>query len=151
MANVIKWETTPNSRGNVMTDTELSALANGAVSAASPAYDNTTNLDTWGRFQLVVDFVSAPTSGGNVVVYAVYALDGSNYATTTTTVAELGSLQYLTTIVVPANSAALRIDSPRFVLEPSLMKFILYNNTGQVFPTSASSVLKLFTFNDEIQ
>src|SRR5262245_28449983 len=130
-ASVVKWEATWNSRGNVMSDTELSALANNAVSSASPEYDNSTNLDQYARLQLDVDFVSAPSAGGFVNVYIAQALDGTNYTNATTVAADVGQFQFICSIFVPAVTAAIKVVSSMFTLPPGKMKFVLENKSGQ--------------------
>lgn len=151
--SAVKWEDTWSSEGNVMTDTELSALANNAVSAASPAYDNAAagKFDQYALFELNVDFVSAPSAGAYVNVYAIMAPDGTNYGTTSTVAADVGQMRLVCSIFLPAITAAFRVHSPICLLPPGLMKFVLENKSGQAFPTSASSTLKLFTTSDESQ
>lgn len=149
--SAVLWDATWTSEGNVMTDTELSALANSAISAASPAYDNSSKLKQYGILELNVDFVSAPSAGGYVNVYAILAPDGTNYGTTSTVAADVGQMRFIDSIFLPAVTPAVRLHSKLFTLMPGLMKFVLENRSGQAFPTSASSTLKLFTVADESQ
>lgn len=151
--SAVEWKDTWSSEGNVMTDTELSALANQAVSAASPAYDNAAvgKFDQYGMLELNVDFVSAPSTGAYVNVYVIMAPDGTNYGTTSTVAADVGQMRFICSIFLPAITAAFRVHSPIFLLPPGLMKFVLENKSGQAFPTSASTTLKLFTTADESQ
>jgi hypothetical protein len=60
-------------------------------------------------------------------------------------------MRHLGSIFLPAVTAAIRVHSPLMTLPPGLMKFVLENKSGQAFPTSASSTVKLYTVNDEAQ
>lgn len=148
--SAVKWETIV-AEGNVMTDTELSALANNAVSPVSSAYDNSSKRDQYFILELNVDFVSAPSAGGYVNVYAAIAPDGTNYGSSSTVAADVGQFWLVTSIFVPAITAAIRVHSRIVVLPPTLIKFALENKSGQVFPTTASTTLKLYSVNDESQ
>lgn len=140
----IKWEAF-SSRGSLLT-TQLDALAAGSRSAVSTELDNATSLDQYAKAELTVDFVSAPTAGGFVSLYAVTAPDGTNYEDGSDTV-DPGTRRWLCDIPVRADTAAQRLTSPIFPLEPAKTKLLLVNNTDQPFPAS-DSVLKLFTAND---
>ena len=114
--------------------TELNALANGALSAASTAIDNTTNLDLYHDLTLVVAAQgSARSAGATVSVYLTPALDGTNYDDVNATTAELVA-------VFPLDAAttarqATRRDVP---IPPGLFKYFVVNNTGQAFAASGS-------------
>lgn len=142
MANVIKWEAAWNSEGNVLT-TELNALSDAGLSAAGTEVDNSTNLDQYGKLELTVDFVSAPSAGAFCDIYMITAPDGTNYEDT-----NVGNK--VTSIPVAASTAAQRLTSRMFPLQPSKCKFLLENRTGQPFPATGS-ILKLYSTNDEVQ
>lgn len=148
MANAIKWEAAPNSRGNVLS-TELNALASGSRTAAGGAIDNSANLDKYGYLELNVDFVSAPSAGAYCVVYMLMSLDGTNYADGSGSV-DPGADAMCITIPILASTAAQNKQVGPISLPPSKVKFILENQTGQAFPATGST-LELFTSNDEIQ
>lgn len=148
MANAILWQGAPSSRGNVLA-TELNSLANGSRTNAGQEIDNSVNLDKYGYLELDVTFGSAPSADGFVAVYLVTALDGTNYASGSSTVAP-GVDAWVINIPVNAVTSAQNKQVGPIVLPPTKLKFLLENKTGQAFPSSGS-LLKLFTANDEIQ
>lgn len=143
----IKWSAAFTDRSTVLT-TELNALANGSRTAAGTEISNQTNLDEFGKFELSVDFVSAPSAGAYVNVYMVTAPDATNYDDGSATV-DPGQHTLIATIPVRADTAAQRLMSPLFMLIPAKTKFILENKTGQAFPASGST-LKLYTANEAV-
>jgi hypothetical protein len=160
MANVINWQgdwtaraTSGNSGSDVMTDTELSAVADNGVTIASPAFNNASNGDTYGEFWLDVDFVASPTSQvGFVNIYAILSRDGGvTYSYVPTVSTDLGAAVYLATIKLPASTAAISVPSNGFSVPPGFQKFIAWNKAGTPFPTGAGMKLKLYVNNDELQ
>lgn len=148
MPSAILWLGAPTSRGNVLA-TELNALANGSRTNAGTEIDNSVNLDKYGFLELDVTFGSAPNADGYVAIYVVTALDGTNYATGSSTAAPGADTWVINIPVNAVNTAQIKQVGP-IALPPSKCKFILENKSGQAFPASGS-VLKLFTANDEIQ
>lgn len=148
MANAIKWMDQWTDRGTVI-GSGLDALAAGSRTAAGTEVDNSTNLDTHGKLELTVDFVSAPAANGYVQIHMVTAPDDTNYEDGSNTV-DPGLHTVVDTIPVRADTAAQRLMSKVFDLEPAKTKFILYNGTSQAFPASGS-VLKLYSGDLEIQ
>lgn len=148
MPSAVKWEAAWNSRSTVLT-TQLNALAAGSRTAVGTEIDNSTNLDQYGKVELSVDFVSAPAAGGYFNIYAVVAADGTNYEDGSDTV-DPGLHRIVATIPARATTAAQRLTSKVFLMEPAKTKFILENKTDQAFPASGST-LTLFTGNDESQ
>jgi len=148
MPNAILWQTTPNSRGNVLS-TELNALADAAFTAAGTALDNSANLDKYAYLELNVDFVSAPSAGAYCAIYMVMALDGTNYADGSGSV-NPGADAWVISIPILASTAAQNKQVGPIPLPPAKVKFLLENKTGQAFPASGST-LELFSANDEIQ
>ena len=142
-----KWAGAPTSRGSVLS-TELNSLSNGSYTAAGSAIDNSANLDVYGWVELAVTFGSAPSAGGYVNVYAVQALDGTNYEDGGGSVAP-GKHLLVATIPVRAVTTAQRVRSRRFTLDPAKTKYVLEDQTGQAFPASGST-LTLYTANDSI-
>lgn len=148
MPSAIKWEATWVDRGTVL-GTELNSLANDARTNAGTELANQTNLDRFGKVELTVTFGSAPSAGARVEIYMVTAPDGSNYEDGSSSV-DPGAHTLVASIPVRATTAAQRLASRLFDLEPVKTKFILLNKTGQAFPSSGS-VLKLFSTNEETQ
>ena len=148
MPSAIKWETAWTDRGTVI-GSGLDALSDGSRTAAGAQVDNSTNLDRYGKFELTVDFVSAPSAGAKVDVYMITAPDGTNYEDGSDSV-DPGDHTRVVSIPVKASTAAQRLTSRVFDLEPAKTKFLLKNSTGQPFPASGS-ILKLYSGNEEIQ
>ncbi len=148
MANAILWQAPWVDRGDVLDD-ELNALANGSRTNAGLEIDNSTNLDQYGQFELTVDFVSAPSAGATVDIHMITAPDGTNYADGSSTV-DPGVHTVVATIPIRADTAAQRLVSRPFEMEPAKTKFILMNRTGQAFPATGS-IVALYTTNSEIQ
>lgn len=148
MPNAIKWVDPWVQRANLLT-TELNALAAGSRSAAGTELANQTNLDQYGKLEVTVDFVSAPAANGYFNVYMVTAPNGTNYEDGSNTI-DPGTHTLVAIIPVRADSAAQRLASSVFMLQPAKTKFILENKTDQAFPASGS-IVNLYTTNDEVQ
>lgn len=132
--------------GTTVLSSDLDALANNAGSALSAAVNQDTNLDLFGQCELSVDFVSAPTAESAVEVYAVPALDGTNYADYTSGASPVASLNhYAGSFVLKATTAAQRVTTRPFSLPGCDFKLAVINKSGQAFPASGSTV-KLWTF-----
>lgn len=146
--NRIQFETQTD-RGTVL-GTELNALSNGSRTNAGTEFDNATAKDTRGFFRLSVDFVSAPSAGGYVAVYAVHCKPGgSTYADGSSSV-DPGPGAFVCAIPLRADTAAQVIDSQTFPLRGVKTKYILYNGSGQAFPASGST-LELITGCQEVE
>lgn len=146
MPNAVQWQGAWTSRGNVLS-TELNSLADAGYSAVGTEVDNSTNLDTFGKLELNLDFVATPTSGDLVYVYAVYAPDGTNYQGTNTSVLQRN---LIAVIPIEGTGTAQRVMSDVFELEPAKVKFRLRNEGGAALEASGSTV-ELFTNNLEVQ
>lgn len=148
MPNAIKWEAAWLSRGTVL-GTELNSLANQARSNAGTELANQTNLDQFGKLVLTVTFASTPSAGAMIHLYMVTAPDGTNYEDGSSSI-DPGTHTLVDTIPVRSTTAAQRLASRLFRLEPAKTKFILENQTGVAFPASGS-VATLSSGNDEVQ
>lgn len=148
MANAVQWQGAWTSRSNVLS-TELNSLADGSRTNAGTEVDNSTNLDQYGKLEINVTFGSNPDAGATVQLHMVTAPDGTNYEDGSSS-ADPGSHTLVDVIPVKASTSAQRLMSRLIPLQPAKTKFILYNDTGQAFPASGSTV-ELFTNNLEIQ
>lgn len=114
--------------------TELNSLASAGVSAASSARDNTTNLDLFTDLTFTIAAQGAArSSGANVSVYLIMALDGTNYDDTNATTAELAAVFSFDAVTTARQST--RRDIP---IPPGLFKWFVVNNTGQAFAASGN-------------
>lgn len=94
-------------------------------------------------------FGSAPNADGYVALSLVTRLNGTNYASGSSTVAP-GAGAWVINIPVNAVNTAQNKQVGPVLLPPAKFKVIAENKTGQAFPASGS-VIKLYTANDEIQ
>lgn len=143
--------TAPTDRSTVLT-TELDSLASGNYSGPGPVLDNGANKDVWAIAELVVDFVSGPTLGSVVQLYAVVSRDGTNYEQGGATGGGIAPPEtaLVATFQLDDTTAAQRVMSNPFRLRgPFKHKFIARNRSGQSFPASGSTV-SVSTFNREI-
>ena len=60
--------------------TQLNSLADGSESSASVEVDNRSNLDLVADFEFVMASIGAGSRDGDILLYATYELDGSNYS-----------------------------------------------------------------------
>lgn len=135
------------SRGNLLT-TQLNALANGSYSAVGTELDNATNKDRFAVAVLTCTWGSAPTLNATVELYAVCAVDGTNYEDGSASLrypydAFCGVFQCYNN-----TSAQILVTRP-FELRPFKTKFAVYNGSGQNMPASGTTV-GIYTFNRTI-
>lgn len=147
MANAVKWEAVWTSRSTVLT-TELNSLANAARSAVGTEIDNGTNLDQYGKVEIVLGSL-ASVAGGTLTLYMVTAPGGTNYEDGSATV-DPGAHTIVAVMGVNAATAAKRIMSPVFPMQPGKSKFILRQDLGVAFAATGNTVT-LYTSNDELQ
>lgn len=147
MANAVKWEAAPTSRGTGLT-TELNSLANNGFSAQGTEFDNSTNLDKTGVFEINLASLN-PTGSPYLELHLVQAVGGTNYEdvpsstnpSPQTVIAVLG---------LPTGSATKRVTTPPIPLPPSKFRLVLKQATGVSLAASGNTVT-LYTDNDEVQ
>lgn len=148
MANQILWDAGVVDEDDVLT-TELNSLASAGFTAKGSAYDNSADLRQHFWAEANVTFGSSPTAGQALVLYALRALDGTNYedgdASTTPP-----STAIVAMFPVRATTGAQRIASQRFELPPCAVKFVLYNGTSQALSASGHTI-GLYSATDEVQ
>lgn len=149
MVSAVKWEAAP-SETTVLT-TQLDTLANNTITAASSAYDNRTNLNTYFWIQLNVTFGSSPTDTAPTVdIYIVKSMDGTNYDTSPPTGGADFGETFLVGIPTQKTTSAQQKTVGPFLMPPAGVKFLADNQTGVAFPASGSTI-KIFTANLEGQ
>lgn len=148
MANQILWDAGVVDEGDVLT-TELNSLAAAARTAKGTEYANSTDLRQHFWLEFTGSFGSSPTAGRMLTVFALKALDGTNYedgdASTTPPATAV-----VATLPVRATTSAQRITSRRFELPPCKIKFVLQNDADTSLAAS-SNVLALYSATDEVQ
>lgn len=141
MASVLRFL---NGSSATVASTELNALANGS-GVLGALYDNSALLDTNAVMELNVDFVSAPTAGAIVDVYATVAPDGTNYGDANVnqaTALRVGEF-------VVSNTTAAQRCHCSIRLFPYKTKFFFVNRSGQAFPATGSTIV-LFPYTTEV-
>lgn len=147
MANIGKWNT-PSSLVSVLT-TELDSLANNAMSAASGAINNDTNLDMYGDLELNLGTLS-PTAGGYVAVYIAEAADGTNYPAPSAADQRLQTNALLCTFALSTTATtAQRLVARNVLLPPGKFKIYLDNQAGAAMNASGNT-LKLLPYNTNL-
>lgn len=144
MASIGKWNT-PSSVVSVLT-TELNALADATMSAASAPIANDTNLDMYVDVELVLAAIS-PVAPAYVSIYLAEAIDGTNYPAPSTadqrqqTNAVLCSFQLSTTA-----ATAQRLVCRNVLIPPGTFKVYLDNRAGAAMGATLNT-LKILPYN----
>lgn len=128
-----------------------SAPGNAVVAAAARSdqgaeYDNSTLLEPFGQIELVLTFGTGPTAGRRVLVYAIPALNGTDYAEGSSSVTPSQShvlgWAYVRNITT---AQRLRVNGPspdgRLHLPPCKFKILLANDTDQQISAGWSATL----------
>jgi len=148
----------PNSLATLLDDTgtagnnSLTSLAAGSAAlTSSPGIDNTSRLDFWADFELVIYFGSAPTAGQTVDLYLLPAMDGSNYADGTAGSSPVtAQVHFIGSFAVRAITTVQRLVLRGIPLPPTKMNVQLVNNTSQAFAgQSTGSRLKVLTYREQ--
>lgn len=118
---------------------ELDALADNAGSALGTEYNNASNLNLFGDFQLDVTFAAGPTAGTGINLYLVPATDGTNYNDGATTARPVIFLRGTWPLRNVATQQRLTISGVQ--LPPLKFKiFVVNNSTGRAFPATGTTV-----------
>lgn len=114
--------------------TGLDALANATNSGASSTIDNSTNLDVLMDVELVLGAQGAARStGARVLIYARYALDGTNFADLHANISSPVAV-----ITLDAATTARRETKTGIQINPGLFQLWLRNETGQAFAATGN-------------
>lgn len=144
MGNVAKWN--PPSAVVPVFATELNALANNTMSAASVAIANQTTLDIYVDIELNLAALS-PTTGGYVALYLAEAIDGSNYPTPSDVDMRQQTDALLCSFVLSTTATtAQRLVKRQIVLPPGACKLYLDNQSGGAFGATGNT-LKILPYN----
>jgi hypothetical protein len=144
MSNIAKW----NVPSAVVTalSTELDALANNTMSAASGVIANQTNLDVYVDIELVLAALS-PVTGAYVAVYLAEAIDGTNYPTPSAADQRQQTDALLCTFVLSLTAAtAQRLVKRQVMIPPGTFKLYVDNQSGVAFGATLNT-LKLLPYN----
>lgn len=125
--------------------TELNALANDA-GVVTAAIENSTTLDQYADFELVVTLATAPVADRTVDLYAVRTVDGTNYEDAT---AARPSPEYVGSFVLDNVGTQQRKIVRGVTLPPEDFKLLVVNKSGYAF-TASGHTLKGFFYNQQV-
>ena len=148
--STFKWANSPSTSGlgAALNSTELNSLANNGFSAVSAAFDNTSNLNQWFWFEVILASLN-PTAGAYVNIYAVPSLDLTNYADAPSST-NPGNHLLVATLSITTGSAAKRQATVEAVkLPPGKWKFVVKNGCGVAFASSGNSI-NIYSSNDSV-
>jgi hypothetical protein len=144
MTNIAKWNTPSIT---TVLNTELNALANNTMSAASAAIANNTSLNMYVDIEVLLDPLS-PAAGAYVGIYILEAVDGTNYPTPSDADLRLSTTQQLVMIPIGvAASTAQRVVASVIPIPPGTFKIKLDNQTGVAIPSNNNSTVKFLSYN----
>jgi hypothetical protein len=144
MANIGKWNTPAATQ--IILSTELNSLANGAMSTASAVIGNSTSLNMYGDWEVVLNTPS-PSAGGFVSIYILEAVDTSSFPIPSDADLRLSSTQLLATIPIgTAAATTVRVVARTTLLPPGDFKVKLDNQIGVSFAATLNT-LRLNTYN----
>lgn len=121
---------------NILT-TETNSLANNANSTASSAFDNSSSLELFADFELILAAQGVARSvGAYVALFACISIDGgSQYAAANEITAKL-----IAAFPLDAATTARRVVVTDVPIPPGFLLFFVRNVTGQVFAASGTSL-----------
>lgn len=137
MATTRKW-VAPIAAATALT-TELNALANAAYSAASAVIDNTANLYQYMWSEVYLASLT-PTTGGNVSIFMVSSLDGTNYSDGGGAVAAPGCTFLYTFDLSTSTGVKRRVSNFPIQVPPLKFSLILLNSSGVALPASGNTL-----------
>ena len=140
MSNAVKW-TAPI---NLSTGISSVTVNNGAGHLGSQ-YDNETNKYRFAAVSLTFQHGTGPT--GTWLVYILYATDGGTFEDGTSSVQPAGTPYVIGTRAVTSQQ---RVSIPNIPLGPFLLRFLIWNDTGQNSSTT-SVTLDAELYNEDIQ
>lgn len=147
MANIGKWNT-PSAVVTVLS-TELNALGIGAMSAASTAIANQTNLDMFCDLEVNLAALS-PTAGARIDIYILESVDGTNYPAQSAADLRLTVSQLLASIPIGTTAAtAQRVVARIPSLPPASFKLVADNQAGVALGATGNTI-KILTYNTNL-
>jgi hypothetical protein len=147
MANRGIWSLFGSNPTTVLSDTQLSALGIGAMSAAGPTYANQTNLDLYCDVEVFLAALT-PVAPAYVAIYILAAIDGTNFPGQSAADLRLTSTQLFCVIPIGTTAAtAQRVAVRNLLLPPQPVQFRLDNQTGVALPTSAGCTVKIDAYS----
>lgn len=112
--------------------TDLNALANNALSAASAAIDNTA--DRYDAIDVEIALASLTPTGSPVVnVWIAYSTDGTNYDD-----GSVSEMQLLAVLPLSTSASAKRVSRGPFLLRPLKFKLYAENKAGPALAASGN-------------
>jgi len=142
--STFKWSSY-NTADTAVASTSLNALANGS-NAIGAAIDNTSGLYLYGDLAIQLSSTVTPTGMPAIPVWLVPSLDGTNYATSGSSV----SANLLVGTITAAASVTTSVLILRgIVLTPGKFKIQIQNNLGVAFPATNTSTCSLYRYYEQ--
>jgi hypothetical protein len=116
--------------------TELNALANNA-GVVTAVVENSTSLDQYADFELVVTYGTAPTADTTVDLYIVRTIDGTNYEDATAT---RPTPEFVGSFVLDNVTTAQRKIVRGVMLPPISFKLLIVNKAGQAMAATGNTL-----------
>lgn len=153
MANAIKWSALGTFTTIINGDATAPTLKNLASTSSKlgSEVDNATSHNRYADFDLYCRFQSSPSANGYCELYLVQAVDSTNYADGSDSVAPA-----ITTLVgtfpVRAVTTQQRVALRHVLLPNTKFKPIIINQSGQAMTnTDNENILSIRTYNEELQ
>lgn len=121
--------------------TELNGLTSGSRALSDP-HDNTSDLDIYADFELVVAYSVAPSAGAKTCeLYIVPTIDGENYATASTL---LNPQRFLMVgvfeSVAPSVTTPERLILTQITIPPRNFRVLIRNQSGQNWAATGNTL-----------
>lgn len=134
----IKWEAYAETIQTALS-TGLNSLADGS-GAISSAIDNGTALNTMCDFELAVTFGTAPAGEKVCELYLVYSSDGGTTFSDGSSSIKPASPPDAVFMLRAVTTAQVIVLAGVPIMGPGQFKTLLYNEAGQAFPASGSTL-----------
>lgn len=148
-AVIINWNAVADGSITSVLTTELNSLATATDSSAGSAFDNRPSGSSLGFkkgfAQASLTFPTNPTAGSAAYLYAVRAIDGTNYGTVNSASAKLVAV-----FPLRATTSAQVIDADIDNVPPTLLKFFAKTDAGQTLAASGNTI-KIKFADDQAQ
>ena len=135
---VSKWITSTRGTNGLISilTTELNALANNA-GVTTATIENSSTLDQYADFELVVTYGTAPVADTTVDLYIVRTVDGTNFEDATAT---RPTSEFVGSFVLDAVTTAQRKIVRGVMLPPTSFKLLVVNKAGQAMAATGNTL-----------
>lgn len=146
MANIGKW----NTPGSIVTplSSVLTNLSSGSIATSSTPINNATNLDIYADIEVVLSSTGTFAAGAYVSIYALEAIDGTNFPAQTAADLRLTSNQLLVAIPIGTTAGSTqRVVARNVVLPPATFQVVLDNQTGVTLNSGGGNTVRFLSYD----